>query len=203
MFRYLFSHRIFLTQKALGLLLVYFCLFLSFPLFVCSEQEQIQYFKMPPQQEVLRLKSALIETERGNIYIELFPEEAPLHVVNFKYLSDQGYYQDKEFHLVKPDYIVQGGATLKDPDIGPGYTLLPEFNRNRHIRGALGMARRPDISNPGRRSHGGQFHIFLTEVPQFDGAFTVFGRVLRGMEIVEKIKEGDKIINITVFVREN
>jgi len=202
MIRYHFSLPFLSRLRAIPSLLALFLISLPFSLPLSAEQEQIQYFEMPPQEEILKLRSAIIETEKGKIYLELFPEEAPLHVVNFKYLSDRGYYRDKEFHLVRPDYIVQGGATRKNPDTGPGYSLLPEFNHHRHLPGTLGMARRPDMSNPGRRSHGAQFHIFLTEVPLFDGAFTIFGRVLRGMEVVERIEPGDRIVDITVFVRE-
>ena len=158
-------------------------------------------FELPPQEELSRIRSATLDTTRGRIYLALFPEDAPWHVANFKYLADKGFYRGKTFHLHRPEQIIQGGSPSSDPNDGPGYKLLPEFNAHKHIAGSLGMARLPDAFNPGRRSNGSQFHILLSENGNMDGAFTIFGKVIRGIEVARALRKGDRIENLTVYVK--
>lgn len=167
-------------------------------------------FEIPPRAEVLTIRSAIVETSRGSLFIELYPEEAPWHVSNFKYLSDKGFYSGLSFHLHRPGYIIQGGDPKGTGFGGPGYTLPPEFSRRHHVFGSLGMARKPDAIgdpkravNPERRSSGSQFHILLNDAPHMDGNYTVFGRVVAGHDVLEQLQEGDSIRKVTVYVRKN
>lgn len=159
-------------------------------------------FKLPQPQELGRIKSAIIYTNRGNLYFDLFPELAPWHVANFKYLADKGFYHNLRFHLFIPNYIIQGGASdPSKPDSGPGYSLPAEFSDEKHVPGTLGMARKIDFLNPERRSHGSQFHILLTDAPPMNGRYTIFGRLVSGMKVLESLRKGDIIQDIKVFVR--
>jgi cyclophilin family peptidyl-prolyl cis-trans isomerase len=166
-------------------------------------------FDLPPKAEVLKIRSAILETNRGRIYLELFPEEAPWHVANFKYLADKGFYRNLSFHFFQPEYLIQGGDPLKNGRGGPGYDLPPEFSSRNHSFGTLGMARKPDVdsktgkrANPERRSNGSQFHILLNDAPHMDGHYTIFGKVVGGADVLKSLKRGDKIVNLTVFIRE-
>lgn len=157
-------------------------------------------FQLPAPAQLAKLRSAVIETKKGRIYLELFPEEAPWHVANFKYLADRGFYRGTVFHLVYTGYVAQGGGPKENPTGGPGYTLPPEFSARPHTFGVVGMARLPDESNPGRESNGSQFHIVLGEAPHMNGSYTIFGRVAKGSDVVRTIARGDAIENITVYV---
>jgi len=166
-------------------------------------------FELPPRSEVLKIRSAILETSKGRIFIELFPEEAPWHVTNFKYLADKGYYRNLSFHVFQRDYLIQGGDPRGNGKGGPGYDLPAEFSSRNHTLGTLGMARKPDVdsktgkrTNPERRSNGSQFHILLGDAPHMDGHYTVFGKVVGGFQTLSHLREGDKIINLTVFIRE-
>ena len=159
-------------------------------------------FDLPPKPEVLKIRSAILETSKGKILFELFPEEAPWHVANFKY-------RNLSFHLREPDYLIQGGDPLGNGRGGPGYDLPAEFSARHHTIGTLGMARKPDIdsqsgkrANPERRSNGSQFHILLGDAPHMDGQYTIFGKVVGGFDTVNRLRAGDRIIKLTVFIRE-
>src|SRR5262245_8463215 len=133
---------------------------------------------------------AIIETKFGAMEVAFFPDKAPKHVESFIKLAQSGFYNGTIFHRVIPDFVIQGGDPLtKDKDNiarfgtgGPGYTLKAEFNDIRHVRGILSMARSqsPD-------SAGSQFFIVLADVPHLDNKYTVFGRVVKGMDVVDKI----------------
>jgi cyclophilin family peptidyl-prolyl cis-trans isomerase len=158
---------------------------------------------------VLKIRSAILETSQGRIFIELFPEEAPWHVANFKYLADKGFYKNLSFFIYKPDYLIQAGDPQGTGKGGPGYDLPAEFSARHHTRGTLGMARKPDIdarsgkrANPERRSNGSQFHILLGDAPHMDGEYTIFGKVVGGFDALERLRRGDRIVKLTVFIRE-
>jgi peptidyl-prolyl cis-trans isomerase B (cyclophilin B) len=166
-------------------------------------------FTIPPKAEVLKIRSAIVETSKGKIFIELFPEEAPWHVTNFKYLADKNFYRNLTFHFAQRDYLVQGGDPLGNGRGGPGYDLPAEFSNRNHVLGTVGMARKPDVdgktgkrANPERRSNGSQFHILLTDAPHMDGHYTVFGKVVGGFDALKGLRPGDRIIKVTVFIRE-
>ncbi|NDC38779.1 MAG: peptidylprolyl isomerase [Proteobacteria bacterium] len=158
-------------------------------------------FLLPPRQKLTTLRSAEFTTTKGKFLVELFPDEAPWHVANLKYLADKGFYRGSAFHIYEPGYIIQGGGPASSSGGGPGYTLPAEFSHLRNELGTLGMARQPNEVNPERRSHGSQFHILLTEAPHMNGAYTVFGKVVRGMEAVEALRRGDRITDVRVFIR--
>ncbi|MGD0916933.1 MAG: peptidylprolyl isomerase [Thermodesulfobacteriota bacterium] len=132
---------------------------------------------------------ATIETKFGNIELSFFPETAPNHANNFLELAKKGFYDGTTFHRVIPGFMIQGGdPNSKKPDRsthgmgGPGYTIKAEFNDRRHKRGILSMARsaHPD-------SAGSQFFICVADSSFLDKQYTVFGEVISGMEVVDKI----------------
>ncbi len=137
---------------------------------------------------------AVIETNMGSIVIRFFAKDAPKTVANFKKLAREGFYSGTTFHRVKPGFVIQGGdPNSKDSDRsndglgGPGYTVPAEIKRL-HLRGAVATARTPDTINPKRESSGSQFFICLADLPFLDqGGYTVFGEVVEGMSVVDKI----------------
>jgi len=139
---------------------------------------------------------ATIVTDKGNIVVELYPD-APQGVNNFVTLAQNGYYDGLTFHRVEPGFVVQGGDPKGDGTGGPGYTIPAEI-KHLHPAGALAWARTGDESNPERRSSGSQFYITLKDTPFLDGQYSVFGQVISGMEIVQKIGIGDKIQRIDI-----
>ena len=128
--------------------------------------------------------SAVLETEKGSITITFFEKEAPNHVNNFKKLVQLGFYERKIFHRVIEDFIIQTGKIkMSDLDL-----LEPEINKI-HFRGAIGAARKDDKVNPDMKSDPTEFYITLRSKPELDGKYTIFGRVAKGMEIVEEISK--------------
>lgn len=159
-------------------------------------------FSLPKQSELNKLRSAILFTNKGKIYIELYPEEAPWHVANLKYLADKGFYKNLSFHLYYPDYIIQGGDPLKTGKGGPGYSLPPEFSKHIHGSGTVGMARLSNSQNPERRSNGSQFHILMREAPKMDNEYTIIGKVVNGMDVARRLRKGDVIEDFVVYVRD-
>ncbi len=139
---------------------------------------------------------ATIVTTKGNIVAELY-SDAPLSVNNFVTLAKNGYYDGLAFHRVEPSFVVQGGDPKGDGSGGPGYTVPAEI-KHTHPRGALAWARTGDQVNPERRSSGSQFYITLDATEFLDGAYTVFGQVVAGMEVADQIKVGDKITQVDI-----
>jgi peptidyl-prolyl cis-trans isomerase B (cyclophilin B) len=132
---------------------------------------------------------AFIETKFGTMEVIFYPDKAPKHVENFIKLAKSGFYNGTIFHRVIPGFVIQGGdPNTKGQDTstygmgGPGYTVKAEFNDRPHVRGTLSMARsqHPD-------SAGSQFFIVLGTVPHLDGKYTVFGQVVKGMDVADKI----------------
>ena len=132
---------------------------------------------------------AVIETKFGNIELKFFPDVAPNHVNNFIELAKKGFYDGTTFHRVIPGFMIQGGdPNSKSPDKsthgmgGPGYTVKAEFNALPHKKGTLSMARSasPD-------SAGSQFFICVAAAPFLDRQYTVFGEVVSGIEVADKI----------------
>jgi len=132
------------------------------------------------------MSTATMHTTAGPIQLELFDEDAPKTVDNFRKLSADGFYDELIFHRVIPDFMIQGGCPQGTGTGGPGYTFEDEFNDHKIERGALAMA------NSGPDTNGSQFFIVTTEAaPWLDGKHTVFGRVTEGMDAVDAI-EGAK-----------
>lgn len=139
-------------------------------------------------------QTAVIALERGGeIRLELFPADAPKTVDNFVTLARKGFYNGLTFHRVVPGFVVQGGDPKGNGTGGPGYTIPAEFNQQKHVRGSLAMARsqHPD-------SAGCQFYITYGAQPHLDGNYTVFGRVVAGMEHVDAIRQGDRMTTVTI-----
>ena len=130
------------------------------------------------------MSTAVIRTNHGAIEVELFDEDAPKTVENFRKLAGDGFYDGVVFHRVIKDFMIQGGDPTGTGTGGPGYTFEDEFNEHKVVRGALAMA------NAGPNTNGSQFFIVTTEeAPWLDGKHTVFGRVTRGMEVVDAIEQ--------------
>jgi cyclophilin family peptidyl-prolyl cis-trans isomerase len=128
-------------------------------------------------------QTATLHTNKGDITVELYPDEAPKTVENFVKLAREGFYDGVVFHRVIPDFMIQGGDPTGTGRGGPGYTFEDEFNDHKVDRGALAMA------NAGPNTNGSQFFIVTTDAaPWLDGKHTVFGEVTGGMEVVDKIE---------------
>jgi len=142
-------------------------------------------------QQIPEVSTAKITTNKGEITIELFPEAAPNTVANFASKSTSGYYNNLIFHRVE-DWVVQGG----DPSgNGTGGGQIPtELNNNPFIRGSVGVARGNNI----QISNDSQFFITKTDAPHLDKLYTNFGQVSSGLDVVDSLEIGDKIISITV-----
>ena len=133
---------------------------------------------------------ARIETDRGTIELELFADDAPLTVRSFLSLAESGFFDGQEWPRVVPNFVIQGGDPRGDTSGGPGYTLRDEINRHTYLRGTLGMA----LSGPD--TGGSQWFVTHSPQPHLDGTYTVFGRVVRGMEVADAVLPGDRIIRI-------
>ncbi len=140
------------------------------------------------------MKKAIIEMDHGTVTIELFEKEAPKTVANFEKLIKEGFYDGLNFHRVIPGFVAQGGCPQGTGAGGPGYTIPCETKGNPrvHERGALSMAHR------GPNTGGSQFFIVYEPQPHLDGVHTVFGKVIDGMDVVDKIKPGDKMNKVTI-----
>jgi peptidylprolyl isomerase/peptidyl-prolyl cis-trans isomerase B (cyclophilin B) len=138
--------------------------------------------------------TAVIAMEKGGeIVIDLFPDDAPKTVENFVTLAKKGFYNGLTFHRVEPGFVAQGGDPKGDGTGGPGYMIKAEFNKQKHVRGTVAMARSqsPD-------SAGSQFYICFKPAPFLDGQYTVFGLVTKGMDVVDRIKIGDKMKSVKI-----
>ncbi|MGL4670121.1 MAG: peptidylprolyl isomerase [Methanobacteriaceae archaeon] len=140
------------------------------------------------------MKKAIIETKKGTIELELFENDAPKTVENFEKLIKEGYYDGLTFHRVLSNFVIQGGCPKGNGTGGPGYTIKceTEGNPKRHGEGALSMA------HAGKDTGGSQFFITHSPQPHLDGVHTVFGKVIKGMDVVNQIKEDDVMTKVTV-----
>jgi protein-export membrane protein SecD len=153
----------------------------------------------PPEMliDVARPYTATISTAKGDIVVQLDADAAPQTVNNFVFLAEQGFYDGLTFHRVEPGFVIQGGDPTGTGTGGPGYTVPAEIELP-HVEGAIAMARQGDEVNPTRASSGSQFYITLAPTPQLDGAYTVFGQVTAGMDVVQSIAIGDVIERVTI-----
>jgi cyclophilin family peptidyl-prolyl cis-trans isomerase len=129
------------------------------------------------------MSQATMNTTQGAVGLELFDEDAPKTVENFRTLAGQGFYDGLAFHRIIPDFMIQGGCPLGTGTGGPGYTFEDEINEHKVVRGALAMA------NAGPDTNGSQFFIVTADAcPWLDGKHTVFGEVRSGLDVVERIE---------------
>jgi peptidyl-prolyl cis-trans isomerase B (cyclophilin B) len=128
------------------------------------------------------MSTATIQTSEGAIVLELFDEDAPETVENFRRLAEQGFYDGLTFHRVIKDFMIQGGCPEGTGTGGPGYTFDDEINPHKVVRGALAMA------NAGPNTNGSQFFIVTADAcPWLDGKHTVFGQVTGGLDVLDKL----------------
>jgi cyclophilin family peptidyl-prolyl cis-trans isomerase len=150
-----------------------------------------------------KIEQAVITMENGKqITLELWPPDAPNHVKNFLDLARKGFYDGQRVHRVDRGFVVQfGDPQTKDLPLGdrrigtggPGYTIKAEFNKREFVRGVVGMARSTDPD-----SAGSQIYLMLGSAPHLNGKYTAFGRIVRGLDVMDEIKVGDRITSIKV-----
>ncbi|MBD3867540.1 MAG: peptidylprolyl isomerase, partial [Acidobacteria bacterium] len=134
----------------------------------------------------------VMETSKGVMEIECFPADAPVHVANFVKLVEEGTYDGLIWHRVVPNFVIQGGDPEGNGWGGPGYTIPDEINRQRYGRGAVGM---PKL---GKDTGGCQLFVTHIPTPHLDGNYTIFGQVISGMEVIDRIEVGDVILKATL-----
>ncbi|HQO50759.1 MAG TPA: peptidylprolyl isomerase [Bacteroidales bacterium] len=142
------------------------------------------------------MKKATIETSKGTMVLELFDDDAPGTVANFEKLASSGFYDGLKFHRVIPDFVIQGGCPKGDGTGGPGYSIPCELTGKKqfHDRGVISMA------HAGRNTGGSQFFICHSRrnTAHLDRNHTVFGKVIENVDVVDLIRQGDKIISIRI-----
>ena len=136
---------------------------------------------------------AVIQTARGKIKIKFYPKAAPETVARVVELIQKGFYNGLTFHRVVPGFVVQGGDPTGAGTGGSGKKLPAEFNSEKHVPGAVGMARGADLN-----SADSQFYITLGTHPHLDGQYTVFGHVIEGLEVAEQLQVGDRMTTVTL-----
>ena len=153
----------------------------------------MNYSEPPPMTiDTSKQYTATIETEKGNIVLELFANDVPVTVNNFVFLTREGFYDNTTFHRVIPDFMAQGGDPTGTGTGGPGYKFADEFTEHTHVAGALSMA------NSGPNTNGSQFFITYTPQPHLDRKHSVFGQLTLGTEVLRSLKNGDTIVRITI-----
>jgi peptidyl-prolyl cis-trans isomerase B (cyclophilin B) len=153
-------------------------------------------WKNPPEMQIDSKKTyqAQMETSKGLIELELYPEYAPKTVNNFVFLAREGYYDGIIFHRVINDFVIQGGDPTGTGAGGPGYKFEDELEENplKHETKVISMA------NAGPNTNGSQFFITHSPQPHLDGKHTVFGKVVNGADIVDAIQMGDRIEKVEI-----
>ena len=137
---------------------------------------------------------ATIQTNKGNIVLELYPGDAPKTVNNFVFLARQGFYDGLKFHRVISNFMIQGGDPTGTGTGGPGYRFEDEVENNplKHETGVISMA------NAGANTNGSQFFITHSPQPHLNGKHTVFGKVIEGQDVVNAIRQGDLMQKVTI-----
>ena len=135
---------------------------------------------------------AIIETEKGNLVLELFASDVPITVNNFVFLAGEGFYDGTTFHRVIAGFMAQGGDPTGTGTGGPGYKFADEFTEHTHVIGTLSMA------NAGPNTNGSQFFITYTPQHQLDGKHSVFGQLIEGMDVLQEIRQGDTLTRIVI-----
>jgi peptidyl-prolyl cis-trans isomerase B (cyclophilin B) len=155
-----------------------------------------QQWTSPPAMQIDAAKNyhVSIETNRGTIELELYPQHAPQTVNNFVFLAGQGFYDGVTFHRVIGDFMIQTGDPTGTGRGGPGYRFEDECKGNplKHERGVISMA------NAGPNTNGSQFFITHVPTPHLNGKHTVFGRVTKGGDVVDAIEQGDVMVSVKV-----
>ena len=145
----------------------------------------------PSHQSAIEGKKAVIETEKGQIIIEL-SKDTPLASSNFIFLAQEKFYDGLTFHRKEKGFVIQGGDPRGDGTGGPGYAFADEPVTQDYLRGTVAMA------NAGPNTNGSQFFIMLADHPELPKNYTIFGKVIEGMEAVDKITPGDIMAKVTI-----
>jgi len=152
-------------------------------------------WKQPPAMQIDPKKTyqVVMQTNKGDITLELYPQYAPKTVNNFVFLAQEGFYDGVKFHRVISNFVIQGGDPTGTGTGGPGYRFEDETRGNplKHETGVISMA------NAGPNTNGSQFFITHSPQPHLDGKHTVFGKVVSGMEVVNAIQQGDQMTQVT------
>jgi len=151
-------------------------------------------YSAPPTMNIFVNKkyTAIMETNKGTMVLELFAKDVPRTVNNFVFLAREGYYDNTIFHRVIAGFMAQGGDPTGTGTGGPGYKFADEFTSHTHVTGTLSMA------NSGSNTNGSQFFICFAPQPHLNGLHTVFGQLIEGMDVLNKIVQGDKLIRVTI-----
>lgn len=156
-----------------------------------SRNKKLSQFPGILKPEVLQNKKAVIQTNKGIIQLKIYPE-ASMAASNFILLSANGFYDGLKFHRVEPNFVIQGGDPLGDGTGGPGYQFPDEAFAGDYVKGVVAMA------NAGPDTNGSQFFIMLSDHPELPKKYTIFGIVIAGMDVVEKIAVGDTMQKIVI-----
>jgi len=157
--------------------------------------KNMKKYAAPPAMTTDPAKSytATMETSAGTLVLDLFVADAPMTVNNFVFLAREGFYDGTTFHRVIANFMAQGGDPTGTGSGGPGYQFADEFSSKRkHVTGALSMA------NAGPNTNGSQFFICYGPQPHLNGRHSVFGQLVEGMDALKKLKNGAKIIKVTI-----
>ena len=151
------------------------------------------YSEPPPMViDISKQYTAIIETEKGDLVLELFARDVPITVNNFVFLAREGFYDGTTFHRVIAGFMAQGGDPTGTGRGNPGYKFDDEFSQHTHVAGALSMA------NSGPNTNGCQFFITFTPQHGLDGKHSVFGQLIEGMDVLQAIEQGDTITRIVI-----
>ena len=154
----------------------------------------------PPEMQIDTTKTYLakMETEKGTIELELYPKHAPKTVNNFVFLAREGFYNNVIFHRVIDNFMIQGGDPDGTGSGGPGYTFKDELKENPLIHEAKVIS----MANAGPNTNGSQFFITHSPQPHLNGAHAVFGKVIKGEDVVDSIRQMDMILNVEILEKE-
>lgn len=147
---------------------------------------------VPMTIDVDKKYTAVIKTAKGDLNLELYAKDAPVTVNNFVTLARKGFYNGLTFHRIIPGFMAQGGDPSGNGTGGPGYKFQDEFSSRTHQAGSLSMA------NSGPNTNGSQFFICYEPQPHLNGKHTVFGQLTQGMDVLKKLVNGDKMIEVVI-----
>ena len=156
-------------------------------------QPQSYNSPIPMVIDVNKKYTAVIKTAKGDLTLELYPQDAPVTVNSFVSLARKGFYNGLTFHRVIPGFMAQGGDPTGTGSGGPGYTIPDEISQRKHVTGALSMAK---TAQP--NTGGSQFFICYAPQPHLDGIHTVFGQLTQGMDVLKQLVNGDKMTEVTI-----
>ena len=156
-------------------------------------QPQSYNSPIPMVIDVNKKYTAVIKTAKGDLTLELYPQDAPVTVNSFVSLARKGFYNGLTFHRIIPGFMAQGGDPTGTGSGGPGYTIPDEISQRKHITGALSMAK---TAQP--NTGGSQFFICYAPQPHLDGVHTVFGQLTQGMDVLKQLVNGDKMTSVTI-----